>query len=181
MRTIVSPILLFGVDAPAVMPIAPAVGSQSVGPALALRADRLVADRAACPDLDAVGVLDVIRRHSLRLHSAARWQVLLELYPPTTTITSSGSSSSASTASCRSCVAQQIVSNERNCVASAVGAVAPLDAAPDLLRDRQRLAGEHRRLIRDADPLEVASRIESGRARLARTARSAQPRRRPAR
>src|SRR5438874_9128929 len=44
---------------------------------------------------------------------AARWVVLLELYPPITTIRSIGSAMSLSTASWRSWVAEQIVSNVR--------------------------------------------------------------------
>ena len=48
---------------------------------LFLGADRLVADRSG-RGIHAVGVLDVIRAHALDCTSAARWQVLLELYPP---------------------------------------------------------------------------------------------------
>ena len=94
--------------------------------------------------------------------SAARWQVLLLLYPPTTTMRSSGSSSSATTASCRSWVAEQMVSNERKWRRRVI-AVAADHALPDLLGDRQRFAREHRGLIRDPDPVQVAGEVEARR------------------
>ncbi len=111
----VSPILLFGVDAPAVIPMTLEDPSHPSVTDLRFGADRLVPDCAG-------------GRHPPLRHprcgrratpccrtSAARWQVLLELYPPTTTIRSSGSCSNASTASCRSWVAEQMVSKERKC------------------------------------------------------------------
>ena len=81
-------------------------------------------------------------------------------------MTSSGSPISASTASCRSWVAEQMVSNDRKCSATALGAVAALDAAADLLRDRQRLAGEHGGLVGDPDALQVPRKVEARRRRL---------------
>jgi hypothetical protein len=61
-------------------------------------------------------------------HNAASEIVLLELKPPMTTIASSGSRSSSVTASCRSCVALQIVSKVRK---SASLAAAPRAVAID--------------------------------------------------
>ena len=79
MRAIVSPTLLFGVEAPAVMPMTRPVAQPAGGGHLVLGADRLVADRPG-RRVHAVGVLDVDRcGRPCDCTSAARWQVLLEL------------------------------------------------------------------------------------------------------
>jgi hypothetical protein len=62
--------------------------------------------------------------------SAAREIVLLELNPPMTTIASICSSSSCFTASCRSCVALQMVSNVRKSRSLASGPRARAMASP---------------------------------------------------
>src|SRR6185437_3498710 len=91
MRTIVSPILLFGVEAPAVIPMIRAPPSQSAATASCLvpigwcRRVRAVGSTALASSMWNTGTPRLCT-------SAARWQVLLELYPPTTTMRSSGRS-----------------------------------------------------------------------------------------
>ena len=68
-----------------------------------------------------------------------------------------------STASCRSCVALQIVSNARKCAASVAVAVAVRHRRAEHLADLQRLGHQHRRLVGAADALEVDGRVEAGR------------------
>ncbi len=117
-RSIVSPILLFGVEAPAVTPMVtcpagshPARRCSSVAPA---GRNRIA---PASGSMQVASSMWYVGTRSWQI--AARCVVLLELYPPITTMRSSGSAISFSTASWRSCVAEQIVSNVRKCSARA--------------------------------------------------------------
>ena len=75
------------------------------------------------------------------------------------------------TASCRSCVALQIVSKARNRAAQLGVAVAVAHRLPEHLADLQRLRAEHRRLVGAADALQVHVGIEARRDGVLRTAR----------
>src|SRR5512143_733768 len=117
-RSTVSPILLFGVEAPAVMPM-------RTGPCSS-HASRRASSRCptgryrmlpVCGSMQSASSMWKVGTRDAQM--AARCVVLLELYPPITTIASSGSSISLSTASCRSCVAEQMVSKVRKWSASA--------------------------------------------------------------
>ena len=80
--------------------------------------------------------------------------MLLLFRPPITIIRSTGcSASSAITASCRSCVALQIVSNARKRDGQLGVAVAVAHRRAEHLADLQRLRAEHRRLVGAADAL----------------------------
>ena len=65
-------------------------------------------------------------------------------------------------ASCRSCVALQIVSKARNRAVELLVAVAVAHGAAEHLADLQRLRAQHRRLVGAADPLEMQVGIEPG-------------------
>ncbi len=69
-------------------------------------------------------------------------------------------------ASCRSWVAEQIVSKLRTCSGGGGLAVAPDHAAAHVLGDREGLAREHGGLIRETDPDQVGAKIEAGGHRL---------------
>ena len=75
--------------------------------------------------------------------------------------------SSATTASWRSCVALQIVSNARKRSASAPSPYRSRHRGPEHLADLQRLRHQHRRLVGQADAFEVAVGVEPGRRRVA--------------
>ena len=93
--------------------------------------------------------------------------MLLLLYPPITIIRSIGSSSSrATTASCRSCVALQIVSNARNTLGQLRLAVPFPHRRAEHLADLQRFGLEHRRLIGQPMRCQVDVGIEAGRHRV---------------
>ena len=95
--------------------------------------------------------------------------------PPMTIIRSSGcSASSATTASWRSCVALQIVSNAWKWSASAAVAVAVEHRRLQHVADLQRLRHQHRRLVGEADAAAGRDRGRSpARRRLPKRARNA--------
>ena len=62
-----------------------------------------------------------------------------------------------------------MVSNERNCAASAASPYRAAHGVPEHLADFERLGHQHRRLIRAPDAGEVAVRVEAGRGRIRET------------
>ena len=115
--------MLLGVEAPAVRPITtrpgrrqPPFGHHFVRLHRRRRADRPVPDLSRREQARRIG--DVVRAHARRADPREVARCCCCCSRPTTIIRSTGSvSSSASTASCRSCVALQIVSKARKCVA----------------------------------------------------------------
>jgi hypothetical protein len=105
--------------------------------------------------------------------------VLDELYPPITTITSGGPCGVLHhllTASCRSCVAEQMVSKERKCEARSnpsARAVAPLQRrGRPPRRSRATRPASIVVWLAHADPLQVQVRIEAGRGLVAKCSRN---------
>ena len=122
---ITSPTMLFGVDAPAVRPTTtgPDGGSQSARDLLGSRRPSHGAPtgrwRSSSGRQQALRLGDVIRPHRSRRRSAPGCRCCCCCSrPPRASDRAAAASSSAMTASCRSCVALQIVSNARKCAAS---------------------------------------------------------------
>ena len=98
---------------------------------------------------------------SVRSPISARCVVFELLYPPTTISRSSVSSKSWKSASCRSCVAPQIVSKKRKFAV----AVPRADRRSNSRLDFLGLAPQHCRLVRHADALKMDVGIKAGRMR----------------
>ena len=171
MRATVSPILLLGVLAPAVTPMrtGPA-GSQSVDADFGRAADGTVSNRPRRRRSRQLGILDVVRRHARGADRRQRDRVARVV--------------SADDEHDVERLLEQRLDRvltvlrraadrvERAEVGSPIGIPTAPARAPARSRSAiaKRLAREHRRLVGDADALEVAVGIELGRRRRGRIA-----------